>query len=112
MNPFDLLESDDARGRIKVEEGGCWRWIAKDFVFFGLRPMDVLYYASSIGTIGTGVALARCPQNDWCVNPWHSKPEKYARTHCRWGHVLNSNGKCRACKTVAQARWRAKVRAR
>lgn len=104
-----MLASEDARGKIQVE-GGCWRWVGRDFVFFGLRPVDLLY-AAVVGPVGKGITLEGCDRNGWCVNPTHWRRLKETKATCRHGHVL-IHGKCRICKTLAQARWRAKLKAK
>ena len=105
-----LLNSEDARKYRIAVEGECWRWNARDFVFFGFRPVDLLY-ANAIGPVGKGIVLRPCQLNEWCVNPWHWQAYNAGRkTHCQWGHELNAKGVCRKCRTEAQKKWRARKR--
>jgi hypothetical protein len=108
LTPGVLLAS--LGSKVVVERDGCWEWHTGRTAFLGYH-MGQLLYGMGKGPIGRGVEMRGCQKKETCVNPWHWAATSEViknRTHCKWGHELSPNGRCRECERQRKARWRKK----
>lgn len=126
---------------IPEPNSGCWLWTGSlDRDGYGqaryrgvVRRAHRIIYETERGPIPAGLVLDHKCRNPGCVNPDHLEPVTQAvnlrrspatlnsvnaaKTHCKYGHPFDgadSYGRrlCSACRSVVNAEYRERVRAR